>query len=98
MQNKYITGSDLVSTSISGGRLHHTFRFLVQATDTYDYETSFGENFHTLSSEVFADDKDYWMLQDINPPKDAFSFNTGDIVKLPTDIVRDSIGTTKFFQ
>jgi hypothetical protein len=97
MQTKYLTNTGLVTSSISGGRLHHTFRPLQKATATYDYEVGYGENFHTLSALVFGDDAEYWVLQDINAPKDAFAFECGDKVKLPMDMVRDSVGTNKFF-
>lgn len=98
MTNKYELGNELVKSSISGDRLHHTFRYLEKATETYDYELSFGENFHTLAVEVFGDQTDYWVLQDINPPKDAFGLVSGNVIKLPIDIVRNPLGTKKFFQ
>lgn len=98
MTTKYQTNQGLVESSISGGRLHHTFRFLSQALDTYPYITSFGDNFHTLSRAIFGSDTYWWILQDINKPKDAFSFKVGDNIKLPTAMVNNSIGTEKFFQ
>ena len=98
MQNKYETNTGFVVSNISNGRLHHTFRHLVKPTDTYDYEVGYGENFHSLAMAVFGDDADWWVLQDINAPKEAFSFEIGDVVKLPTDLVRDTTGATKFFQ
>ena len=97
MSSKYASKTELITSSISGGRLHHSFRPLVKALETYDYATSFGENFHTLSALIFDSDELYWMLQDINPPKDAFNFSAGDIVKLPLEMLRDTTGIDKFF-
>jgi len=97
MPNKYTDKTGLITSSISGGRLHHSFRPLSKALETYDYEVSFGENFHTLSALIFDSDELYWMLQDINSPKDAFNFNTGEVIKLPLEMLRETTGIDKFF-
>lgn len=97
IQNKYATQSELVTSSISGGRLHHTFRRLVKPTGVYEYETSYGENFYTLAMAITGDDSDYWMVQDINAPKDSLDFSPGDKVLLPIGLVKDSSVGSKFF-
>ena len=98
MVTKYQTNEDLVESSISGGRLHHTFRFLSKPIATYPYTISFGDNFHNLSSAIFGSDTYWWILQDINRPKDAFDFKIGDVINLPTELVRNPVGSVKFFQ
>lgn len=97
MTNKYETGEDLTISSISGGRLHHVYRPLVQAVETYQYYVSYGENFHKLSGAIFGSDKYYWVLADINKAKNVLNFTVGEEIKLPAELVDNSIGTEKFF-
>lgn len=96
LSNKYRTRTDLVSTSISGGRAHHSFRLPVRATSLYEYELTYGENYHTLSAIIFGTDEYWWVLADMNKPKDAFLLKAGDEVKLPDGIVKDNNGVKKF--
>lgn len=98
MTTKYDTDEGLVESKISGGRLHHTFRFLEQPLGTYPYTISYGDTFHSLSRVIFGSDKYWWILHDINPVKDAFSLKVGDVIYLPVDIVRTQVGSRKFFQ
>ena len=97
MTNVYETGTDLVSSSISGGRLHHVARPLVHALETYNYNVSYGENFHKLSGAIFGSDKYYWILADINKARNVLNFTVGEEIKLPIDLEDASIGTEKFF-
>lgn len=93
--NKYRRKEDIVVTSISRGRPHHTYRKSVRAIDTYEYELTYGENFHTLSSVIFGTDEYWWALSDMNKPIDAFNMKAGDRVVLPEDIVKDRNGVKK---
>ena len=95
ISNKYRTQEDLVATSISGGRPHHSYRLPVRAIKTYGYELTYGENFHSLSAVVFGTDEYWWVIDDMNKPKDAFSLQTGELVMLPTAIVKDKTGVKK---
>lgn len=95
--NKYTTDIGLVATSISGGRPHHTYRQPVRAVSTYEYETTYGENYHTLSAVIFGTDNLWWVLDDMNKPMDAFSIKTSTVVKLPERIVKTKTGLTKIF-
>jgi len=86
--NKYNTNTGLIATSISGNRPHHSYRQPVKSLNAYEYELSYGENFHTLSAIIFGSDEYYWILADNNKPIDAFSMGVYDKVKLPKGIVR----------
>lgn len=97
MVNKYSTEQDIVTSKLSGGRYHHTFRPLVVATETYDYTIGYGDSFHKLSTPIFGSDQYWWILHDINKPRNAFKFKIGNVIKLPMDIVRDGVGVKKFF-
>lgn len=96
ISNKYRTKTDLVSTSISGGRSHHSYRLPVMATKSYEYELTYGENYHTLSAVIFGTDEYWWAVSDMNKPKDGFLLKTGDKLKLPEGIVQDRNGVKKF--
>jgi len=93
--NKYRREEDIITTSISGGRAHHSYRKPVRAIDTYKYELTYGENFHTLSSVIFGTDEYWWALLDMNKPIDAFTMKSGDRVVLPESIVKDRNGVKK---
>lgn len=94
--NKYKTNTETLTTSISGGRLHHTYRQPVRAITNYTYELNYGENYHTLSALIFGTDEYYWALADMNKPKDVFSLVVGNKVVLPNNIVKDRNGVNKF--
>ena len=96
MNNKYKTKSGQITTSISGGRKHYGHRLPVRATQTYSYDMSYGENFYTLSTLVFGTDEYWWVLADINPPMDAFELYRSRTVLLPSGIVKDTSGISKF--
>lgn len=97
MVNQYDTKTNTLSSSLSSGRLHYSYRPLTRAIETYEYELSYGENFHTLSAIIFGSDTYYWVLADLNPPLDAFSLKPGDVVVLPTKLANQSVDNQKFF-
>lgn len=97
LTNIYTTQSDLIATGISGQRPHFAYRKPVRAIDTYEYETTFGDNFQTLSAIIFGDDTNWWALQDMNKPIDAFSVEVGTKLKLPYNIVKEKKGVKKIF-
>ena len=86
--NIYNTKDDLVATSISGGRPHFAHRLPERAVMVYPYEVKFGENYHVLSAYIFGDDTFWWVLDDLNKPKKAFSFKVGDKINLPDRMVK----------
>lgn len=87
LNNKYSTKEDLVVTSISGNRAHHTHRIPEKSVDLYRYELKFGENFHTLSAYIFGDDAFWWYLSDLNKPIKPFKMKIGDRILLPNRII-----------
>lgn len=92
----YSSKSNLITTSISGGRQHFGHRLPVKAIKTYPYELSYGENFFTLSTLIFGEDKFWWVLADINKPMDTFALHISKVVNLPEKLVKDVSGVTKF--
>jgi len=97
LTNIYRTKEDLIATPISGNRPHFGYRLPVRAVNTYDYELTYAENYHTLSSIIFGTDEFWWVLDDMNKPKDAFSLRVGYTVKLPTSLVKNKTGVKKIF-
>lgn len=95
--NKYNTKTGLISTSISGNRPHHSYRKPVTALRQYEYELSYGENFHTLSAIIFGSDDYWWIVADNNKPMDAFGMQVSDKVKLPNGVVKSTDATKRIF-
>ena len=98
LSNDYTLGTNKISTTISGGRVHFGYRQPIKAVDTYKYIVDIGENFHTLAMVIFGSDTDWWALQDINPPLDAFdNIVDGTTLLLPDSIVKNVGDRQKFF-
>lgn len=97
ISNKYQNNTGLVSTSIAGGRPHHCYRQPVQFIEEYDYELSYGENFHSLSAIIFGSDEYYWILMDNNKPKDIFDLGVYDKVKLPKALAKNTDANKRIF-
>lgn len=95
ISNDYTTKENLVSTSISGGRSHFSYRQPVHSSTTYKYETSFGENLYSLSAVIFGTDELWWVLSDLNKPINPLDISPSSIIELPDDIVKDN-GSKKF--
>lgn len=93
----YSTKERLVLTTISAGREHFTHRDLLTSYDTYDYSVSYGDNFYWLAAAIFSDDANWWVLSDLNPPKDVFDYMPGDVIKLPNSLAQTNRGIPKFF-
>lgn len=97
LSNIYKTKDGVIATPISGDRPHFPYRLPEHASEVYEYELSYGENFHTLSSVIFGTDELWYVIQDLNKPLDAFRLGAGVKVLLPMDIVKNSRGIKKFF-
>jgi hypothetical protein len=96
--NIYKTKSaEKVVTSISGGREHYPARDSVKPVGTYQYSLRPGDNFYVLSQEIFGDDSFWWVLDDLNPPKDVFDYETGETVVLPKNIVAENRTKKRIF-
>jgi len=91
----YANLDNAVETSISGGRKHFVHRSPVIAYKTYDYDVMEGDNMHSLAMKVFNDDSLWWVLADLNPPKDSFAYGAGDKVKLPEILVNYNKGSNR---
>lgn len=95
--NKYRTNTDLISTTISGNRPHHSYRNSVATFGNYEYELKYGESFHTLSAIIFGSDEYYWVLADINKPMDVFDMTAGTKIILPSNIVVATEASKRIF-
>lgn len=95
--NIYKTKEGLIVTEISGGRAHYPAREPVKAVETYDYAMQAGDNFHTLSANIFSDDLYWWVLDDLNKPKDAFEYQIDDVILLPKNIVAENRNKKRIF-
>jgi hypothetical protein len=87
ISNIYKSEDRTIVTTISGGREHYPYRSPQAAVDTYEYQLSFGENYHTLASQVFQDDADWWVLFDLNRTENPFGVQAGQTVNLPSEMV-----------
>jgi hypothetical protein len=76
--NFYETDTNQIATKSSRGRAHFPYRKKIASLENYEYTLSYGENFYTLSSVIFGTDKFWWVIDDINKPKDVFSYDVGD--------------------
>lgn len=97
VSNIYKTKEGLITSDISGGRQHYPAREAVMPVETYEYELRRGDNFYTLASRIFSDDLDWWVLADLNPPKDAFNYEVGGTVLLPKNIVTENRNKKRIF-
>lgn len=97
LENNYTTKLKKVVTSISGGREHFPYRQPVRSEDKYDYIIKFGDNYHLLANVVFGTDSSWWALYDLNLPKEGFSLDVGDSIKLPYSLVRNEANQTNIF-
>ena len=95
--NFYKTKEGLIVTEISGGRQHFPAREPVKAVETYEYSMQAGDNFHSLSAQIFSDDAYWWVLDDLNAPKDAFHYQIDDVVLLPKNIVAENRNKKRIF-
>lgn len=95
--NIYKTKDAQIVTDVSRGRAHYPAREPVKPNGTYEYELRPGENLYVLSSYIFADDAYWWVLDDLNPPKDAFDYETGDTVMLPKNVVTENRNKKRIF-
>ena len=84
---RYTKEDKTFRSSISGGRLHRTYKGKTKSRDTYKYELSYGENLHTLSMVIFGTDEEYWRLADLNKPRDVFKYTVGSVVILPNSLI-----------
>lgn len=95
--NFYETDTNQIATKSSRGRVHFPYRKKIVSLENYEYTLSYGENFYTLSSVIFGTDKFWWVIADINKPKDVFSYDVGDVVNLPGELVTDFASTKRIF-
>jgi hypothetical protein len=92
MKDFYVESNKKV-TKLSGGRKHFSFRPLIAVDDTYVIVTKFGENPYSLAEKILKSDLFWWVISDINVSKDSFTYNSGDEIILPKNIVTDSYST-----
>lgn len=95
--NFYETKDSIIATKSSMGRPHFPYRQKIVATENYTYSLTYGENFYTLAAVVFGTDGLWWIIADLNPPKDVFSYAVGDVVVLPGELVKDFGSTKRIF-
>lgn len=82
----------LVTTLLGGKVQHYPVKNASITIEWYDYIVRVHENLYTIASKVFGDNLEYmWTyIADNNPPRLPDDWHTGDIVRLPKIIIRDS--------
>jgi hypothetical protein len=94
--NSYKTKEGTIISSISGGRAHFPAREPLNSV-SYTYTLLPGDNFYTLAANIFSDDSFWWVLDDMNTPKDVFLYETGAVITLPKNIVAGDRNKKRIF-
>lgn len=98
INSQFYNSFDLVHQYLGGKISHYPVKDKSIVKSTYDYILKDNENLYTLAAKIFGDNLQYmWTyIADCNPPRHPDDWNTGDIVKLPLVVIRDS-ETNEFF-
>lgn len=97
MVNSFYTKRNMVSTELSGGRQHFSYRKPMVVLEFDTIETSFGDTPHTVAQAVLGTDTLWWVVADVNATKDPFKYGSGDEMKVPYMIVENIYNKPKLF-
>jgi len=86
----YYSTEHQIKTKLSGGRPHFKFRDNIVAVNTYPYRLNYDENPYTLSESLFGTDSYWWIIADMNKPRDPFEYEIGDTIILAEAVVENS--------
>ena len=97
MARSFYIPNNQIKTKLSGGRPHYTFREKELVTKFSSRALEFGENPYTIALGLFGDDKKYYIITDINTPKDAMTWEANDVINEPEDMVENSYDKPRIY-
>lgn len=82
----------LVSVYLDGKVPHFPIKDASFTLEWYEYIIKANETIYTIAEKIFGENLEYmWTyIADNNPPRHPDDWKTGDIIRLPKIIVRDS--------
>jgi hypothetical protein len=93
----YYVPNNQISTILSGGRKHYTFRDTIISQNTYPYKLGYGENFYTLAQQLMKSDTYWWVISDLNPAIDPFLVDIGDMIILAQAVISNTYAEPDIF-
>ena len=90
-QNFY-TKSNLISQFLGGKVLHYPVKNPSITLEWYEYSMGSYETIYTIAVKLFGNELGHlWTyIADNNPPRQPDDWTTGDIIRLPKVIIKDS--------
>lgn len=83
----FFTKKNQIKTKLSGGRYHYKFKDTPVYSSTRDYSVEYGDTPYSLAKAVMGSERYWWVISDLNPAIDAFSWEVGMVIKVPDILV-----------
>lgn len=93
----YYATARKIADSNSGGRPYFEPRRSIIVLETSERILMYGESPYSLAEELFNDQSLYWLICEVNEPRDPMSWRAGDRITLPSVVVQNSFDNKGYF-